>query len=210
MLKKALLVGSALGFATILSMGVSNAAEDQAPQLQQKMERQGGDNDCIGNQDCGQKNRGERRMRKNNDNDAVQKNDDDNDGSTRKSRAQRDDDNDNKVDSNRESRREARNWKYDPQRHHRSRHKDSKFRFYLGGYYYDEPYWDSPSVVIQLGNGRVSCGEGRDIVDDSGFNRVRTVECSGRNYTYLGRRHGDTFRVTLNSRTGRIVSVREL
>lgn len=210
MLKKALLIGSALGFATILSMGVSNAAEDQPNQpMQQKMDRQGGDNDCMGNQDCGQKNRSERRMRKNHDNDAVQNKNDDEDGSSRKSRAQRDDDNDN-YDSNRKSRREASNWKYDPQRHHRSRHKDSKFRFYLGGYYYDEPYWDSPSVVIQLGQGRVSCGEGRNIVDDSGFNRVRALDCSGRHYTYIGRKHGDTYRVTLNSRSGRIVSVREM
>ena len=101
--------------------------------------------------------------------------------------------------------REARkDWKYDSNRHKRSRNKDSRYRYYYGGYWYLEPYWMGPVFS------RVSCGEGRAIVNDSGFNRVRTIECSGRNYTYAARRHGDTFRVALNSRTGEIVSVRPM
>jgi hypothetical protein len=207
-LRNFFLASSAIGLAAIFSTCVSNA-EDQPQKLQQRMERQGGDTDCMGNQDCGQKNSGEQTRTKNKgDNDAVQKKDDDK-GSTRKSRAQRDDDN-NKIDNNRGNRRQASNWKYDPQRNHRSRNKDSRYRFYLGGYYYDQPYWDSPSIELSLGNGRVSCGEGQRIVNDSGFNPVRTVECSGRTFTYTGRRDGDTFRVTLNSRNGRIVSAKPL
>ncbi len=90
-------------------------------------------------------------------------------------------------------------WKFDSNRHQRRRSKDATFRFYFGGYYYPQPYWEVYSV-----GGRVSCGEGRAIVA-ARFNRVRVVECRGGTYTYLGRRHGDTYRVLLNSRTGRIV-----
>jgi hypothetical protein len=107
----------------------------------------------------------------------------------------------NRVDRKREARKD---WKYDSNRHKRSRNKDSRYRYYYGGYWYLEPYWTGPVFS------RVSCGEGRAIVNDSGFNRVRTIECSGRNYTYAARRHGDTFRVALNSRTGEIVSVRPM
>lgn len=51
---------------------------------------------------------------------------------------------------------------------------------------------------------RVSCGEGREIVAER-FNRVRVVECNGGTYTYLGRSQGDTYRILVNARTGRIV-----
>ena len=51
---------------------------------------------------------------------------------------------------------------------------------------------------------RIGCGQGRAIVAER-FNRVRVVECNGSTYTYLGHRQGDTYRVLLNARTGRIV-----
>jgi hypothetical protein len=211
MLKKALLLGSALGFATILSMGVTNA-QDQPTQSQQKIER-GGDNDCGNNEDCtqGSKNRVERK-RQGGEQDQIGDNDQDQGANRKKKRLRAEsDDMDMQGDGNRsENRREARrDWSYDSQRHKRSRNKDATFRFYFGGYYYPERYWDEPVIVLST-RGRVSCREGRRIVDNSGFNRVRTVECDGRNYTYMGRRHGDDFRVVLNSRNGRIVSVREL
>lgn len=95
-------------------------------------------------------------------------------------------------------------WKFDANRHERRRHKDDKFRFYFGGFWYPMPYWQGYGLVI---NPRVSCGEGRAIVRDHGFRRVRTMECRGRTFTYLGRRHGDTFKVLVSSRTGRIVDV---
>jgi hypothetical protein len=53
----------------------------------------------------------------------------------------------------------------------------------------------------------VSCGEGRAIVRDRGFNRVRTIECRGATFTYLGRRHGNDYKVMVNARTGRIADV---
>jgi len=81
-------------------------------------------------------------------------------------------------------------------------------RFYLDGFYYAQPYWMGDSYGIQAY--RVSCGQGRRIVDDSGYNRVRTIECGGGTFTYMGRRDGDTFRIFLNSRTGRIVGRQEV
>jgi hypothetical protein len=94
-------------------------------------------------------------------------------------------------------------WKFDGNRHERRRHKDNRFRFYLGGYWYPQPYWLNYGLI----GPRVSCGEGRAIVRYRGFNRVRTVECRGSTFTYLGRRHGDDFRIAVNSRTGRIADV---
>lgn len=90
-------------------------------------------------------------------------------------------------------------WRFDSNRHHRRRSRSTTYRFYLDGYWYPQPYWEIYSRPY-----RISCGEGRAIVAER-FNRVRVVECRGSTYTYLGRRHGDTFRVLLNSRSGRII-----
>jgi hypothetical protein len=99
-------------------------------------------------------------------------------------------------------------WKFDPKKHRRSRHRDDEFRFRFGAFWYPVPYWLGPAYTYGLViNDRLGCGEGRAIVRDRGFYRVRIVECRGRIYTYLGRRHGDTFRVLLNSRNGRIVDL---
>lgn len=95
------------------------------------------------------------------------------------------------------------NWKFGSNRHERRRHKDNQFRFYFGGFWYPQPYWLGYGLVSP----RLSCGEGRAIVRDRGFNRVRTLECQGRTFTYLGHRHGDTYRILVNSRTGRIADI---
>jgi hypothetical protein len=94
-------------------------------------------------------------------------------------------------------------WKFDSGRHERRNHKDTKFRFYLGGYWYPQPYWVGYGFGMKP---RISCGEGRAIVD-SRYNRVRTIECRGSTYTYLGNRRGGSYKVTLSARTGRIVDV---
>ena len=98
-------------------------------------------------------------------------------------------------------------WKYDNNRHQRRRSKDARFRFYFGGFYYPQPYWDNAGYVDAPY--RISCGEGRDIVSER-FNRVRVVECSGRTFTYVGRRNGNTFQVVLSSRSGRVISADEI
>jgi len=95
------------------------------------------------------------------------------------------------------------NWKFDSNRHERRRHKEDRFRFYFGGYWYPQPYWFGYGFIAP----RVSCGEGRAIVRDRGFNRVRTIECRGATFTYLGRRHGNDYKVMVNARTGRIADV---
>jgi hypothetical protein len=103
------------------------------------------------------------------------------------------------------SRKQAQNdWQFDSNRHERRRNKDAQFRFFFGGYWYPEQYWLGASLPVQS---RVSCGEGRLIVRDRGFNRVQTVECQGRTYTYLGRRNGNTFKVLLSARSGRVIEV---
>jgi hypothetical protein len=95
-------------------------------------------------------------------------------------------------------------WKFNSKRHERRRDRADRFRFHFGGFWYPQPYWLGYGLPVNL---RISCGEGRAIVDARGYNRVRTIECRGGTYAYLGRRHGDSFKVLVNARTGRIVDV---
>jgi hypothetical protein len=97
-------------------------------------------------------------------------------------------------------------WKFDNDRHERRRFKDDRFRFYFGGFWYPQPYWLGYGLNVKP---RLSCGAGRAIVD-ARYNRVRTIECRGATYTYLGNRHGNSYKVMLNARTGRIVDVDRL
>lgn len=98
-------------------------------------------------------------------------------------------------------------WRFDSKKHERRRKRDNHYRFEFGGYWYPESYWYGYGYGM---NYRISCRDGRELLVDRGFRRVRTIECQGRTFTYLGRRHGDNFRVLVNSRTGRIVSVRSV
>jgi hypothetical protein len=67
------------------------------------------------------------------------------------------------------------------------------------------------SIDLNLGGNRISCGRGRRIVEDHGFWNVRTRDCSGREYRYIGRRdRGRTYIIILDSRRGRIVDVRRI
>ena len=119
----------------------------------------------------------------------------------RKKRAQSGQQNDDDVDVGTRQRVGEGKWRFDQNRHQRRRSKDATFRFYFGGYWYPSPYWEVYSAGPRY---RISCGEGRGIVAER-FNRVRVVECNGGTYTYLGRRAGDTYRILLNARSGRIV-----
>jgi hypothetical protein len=133
---------------------------------------------------------------------------DDEQGYSKKRRIQRDDDEQSGRDDSdepRQAKQAKSDWKYDSNRHKRRRHKDDEFRFYFGGFWYPQPYWQG--YGIGGSPYRIGCAEGRSIVRDRGFNRVRTLECQGRTFTYVGRRHGDNFKVVVNSRTGRIVDV---
>jgi hypothetical protein len=55
-------------------------------------------------------------------------------------------------------------WKFDSSKHQRRRHKDATFRFYFGGFWYPQPYWQGYGLV----GGRIGCAEGRSIVRERG------------------------------------------
>jgi hypothetical protein len=57
---------------------------------------------------------------------------------------------------------------------------------------------------------RISCWQGKERVQWAGFRRVRAVDCDGARFSYKARRNGDSFIISVNSRSGRIVSVREI
>lgn len=52
---------------------------------------------------------------------------------------------------------------------------------------------------------KLSCGAARNLVDHSGFNKVRASECRGKVYTFTASRKGHRFVVKVNSLTGRII-----
>jgi hypothetical protein len=67
-------------------------------------------------------------------------------------------------------------------------------------------------IDINIGGGggkhRISCRRGERIVENAGFRRVQPRNCSGRNYQYSGRRDGDRWIITVDSRRARIINVR--
>jgi hypothetical protein len=84
---------------------------------------------------------------------------------------------------------------------------------YFGVPYYDYQYgpdyrfrqgygWYRPMGIYN--RGRLSCGEARARVRNSGFRNVATIECQGRTYTFEATRRGREVTVYVNSRTGAI------
>lgn len=72
------------------------------------------------------------------------------------------------------------------------------YRFRDGyGWYQDTHYYNN-------NRGRLSCGEARRAVRNSGFRNVNTIECNGRTYTFEATRRGREVTVFVNSRNGRI------
>ncbi len=172
-------------------------------------------NDCVDQRSCGDQRPGNSGKQRSQNNQGYDQGEAPGDMQIRKKRRQNSqsyNDGDQpetiQVHKKRSAQNNSRNWKYDSNRHDRRRSKNSQFRFYFGGFYYAQPYWAGETYGVQ--SYRVSCGEGRSIVDENGYNRVRAIECGGRTFTYLGRRNGDTFKVFLNSRTGRIVGRQEV
>ena len=125
-------------------------------------------------------------------------------GYTKKPRYQQEEDQTGDQQEQPKMRQAQGDWKFDPSKQQRRRHKDATFRFFLGGYWYPEQYWQGYGMSIGR---RISCREGSMILRDRGFYRVRPIECDGRTYTYFGRRHGDSVTILLNSRNGRIIGV---
>ncbi|PZF78504.1 hypothetical protein DK847_01450 [Aestuariivirga litoralis] len=72
-----------------------------------------------------------------------------------------------------------------------------------GWRYYDGYGWYDYGRYGTFRKRGMSCGEARRLVDRSGYDRVRTVECSGRTYTFRAlNRKGRLVTVYVNSRTG--------
>lgn len=70
----------------------------------------------------------------------------------------------------------------------------------LGGGYDPGPnYWPART--------RISCREGRRIVASAGFRRVRPMDCQGSEYAYYGFRRDSMYKITLKSRSGRVVDI---
>jgi hypothetical protein len=59
--------------------------------------------------------------------------------------------------------------------------------------------------ILGGGKGRISCRRGERIVENAGWRRVEPRNCSGRNYSYSGRRGGDRWIIIVDSRRARIV-----
>ena len=57
---------------------------------------------------------------------------------------------------------------------------------------------------------RIACADGRSIVRDHGYYRVKPLDCRGGTFAYLGQRHGSSFRVLVSARTGRILKAKSI
>jgi hypothetical protein len=57
---------------------------------------------------------------------------------------------------------------------------------------------------------RIACADGRSIVRDHGYNRVKPLDCRGGTFAYLGHRDGSSFRVLVSARTGRILQAKSI
>lgn len=90
---------------------------------------------------------------------------------------------------------------------------EPSYPVYEGGYrprrHHNENYdnYDNyePAPVYQSYG--ISCEDGRDMVRDSGFRKVRAINCDGKRYTYKGRRNGNPYIVRVSRRNGEIISV---
>ena len=92
---------------------------------------------------------------------------------------------------------------------------------YYGGYpYYGPGYYYAPPVPYYGGYyaprrtyrprrhaRRISCRRARRIVRNRGYRNVRTIDCTGRGYSFLGRRRGRLYKISMRSRSGRITSI---
>ncbi|MCB1379825.1 MAG: hypothetical protein KDK89_15885 [Alphaproteobacteria bacterium] len=66
------------------------------------------------------------------------------------------------------------------------------------------PYWDGPGYYHGRYRHRLTCSEGRRIVDRRGFSSVRATDCTPRYYHYRAKRHHRWYTVRIDARTGRM------
>jgi hypothetical protein len=77
---------------------------------------------------------------------------------------------------------------------------DLDFRVGIGTPYYG--YGAYPDAYYPYHRRKLSCWQARELVRDRGFNRVRTIECFGRVYTFRALRRGRPVTINVNARTG--------
>jgi hypothetical protein len=65
-------------------------------------------------------------------------------------------------------------------------------------------YWNGPGYYSGRYRDRLSCSEGRRVVDRSGFYFVRSTDCVPRVYHYTALRRGRWYVVSIDSVTGRL------
>lgn len=81
-------------------------------------------------------------------------------------------------------------------------------RYYPPQPYYGGGYYAPPRPVYRPYRARrISCRQGRRIVRNRGFYKVKARDCRGRNYVFHGRKNGRKYRIRMRSRNGRIYSV---
>jgi len=83
--------------------------------------------------------------------------------------------------------------------------------YYGGGYgYYGGGYYGHRRGYRSHRGYRMSCGQVRRKIRHRGFHRIRAIDCSGSRYSFNAKRHGQWYRIKVNSRNGRILRVRYL
>jgi hypothetical protein len=81
--------------------------------------------------------------------------------------------------------------------HHRHHKRHKQFIYFYDGWWYDTPWW-----TYTYYDERLSCSEARWIVQQH-YRRVRTLECSGRIYTFTAvNNRGRIIELSVNSLTG--------
>lgn len=80
---------------------------------------------------------------------------------------------------------------------------EAKVKVYIG---IGDFSWTGPGYYGGRYRDYLSCGEGRWIVDRSGYNNVRPIDCSPRFYAYRAKRKGNWWRVRVDARDGVIVN----
>lgn len=63
-------------------------------------------------------------------------------------------------------------------------------------------FWVGPGYYKGHYRDRLSCNEGKRIVDHRGFNSVKATDCVPRYYHYKAKRKGKWYKVRLDARTG--------
>ncbi len=71
-------------------------------------------------------------------------------------------------------------------------------------------YPDDPGDDDYDDSDYITCNEGRQILRDDGFRRIRAVRCGGEVYRYEALRRYEVWSVRVSARSGRIISARAI